>query len=183
MRFGRHIATVGLLALVAAVVSPAVASAQVGGDTEVTVGSNDNIFSQNKQNEPAVAIDAAHPDVVVAGANDNIDLEACNAGDPTTCPFTPGVGTSGVYFSFDRGQSWTQPTYTGLTARDCLGPAACTPHPGPIGALPGYSESGLVSGGDPAVAFGPRPDANGNFSWANGSRLYYANLINNRPDS
>ena len=157
MRFGRHIVIAGLLALVAAVVSPAVASAQVGGDTEVTVGSNDNIFSQNKQNEPAVAIDAAHPDVVVAGANDNIDLEACNAGDPTTCPFTPGVGTSGVYFSFDRGQSWTQPTYTGLTARDCLGPAACTPHPGPIGTVPGYSESGLVSGGDPAVGGGAPP--------------------------
>src|SRR4029453_4351163 len=41
MRFGRHIVIAGLLALVAAVVSPAVASAQVGGDTEVTVGSND----------------------------------------------------------------------------------------------------------------------------------------------
>jgi hypothetical protein len=84
-----------------------------------------------------------------------------------------------VYFSFNGGQTWTQPTYTGWTARDCLGPAACTPHTGPIGTLPHYYEAGLVSDGDPGVAFGPKPGPDGTFSWANGSRLYYANLVAN----
>ena len=148
-------------------------------DTLVSVGSPPTPFSQNKQNEPAVTVDAAHPNVVVAGANEEIDDESCAAGDPSTCPFTDGVGTSGVYFSFTGGQSWTQPTYTGWTARDCLGPAGCTPHIGPIGTVPNYVENGLVSGGDPAVAFGPRPDSQGRFSWSNGSRLYYANLAGN----
>jgi hypothetical protein len=128
-----------------------------------------------------VAINADDPLMMAAGANDNIDMEACNAGDPTTCPFTSGVGGSGVYFSFDGGKSWTQPTYTGWSARNCLGPAACVPQVGKIGTLPHYFENGLVSDGDPGVAFGPRPGADGTFSWANGSRLYYSNLTSNFP--
>src|SRR5437868_635270 len=171
-------ATFLVLAMVGTAAPSAVAASPPTG-TRVTAGSPASPFSQNKQNEPAVAIDASNPSIVVAGANDNIDMEACNAGDPTTCPFTQGVGVSGVYFSFNGGQSWTQPTYSGWTARDCLGPAACTPHTGPIGTVPHYVENGLVSDGDPAVAFGPRPGADGPFSWANGSRLYYANLTSN----
>lgn len=170
-----RIATSIVAALTAALTGTAVATAAVS-DTRVTVGSPPTPFSQNKQNEPAVAIDAHNPSVVVAGANEEIDFESCAAGDPTTCPFTPGVGVSGVYFSFNGGGSWTQPTYSGWTARDCLGPAPCVPGVGPIGTLPKYYEAGLVSDGDPAVAFGPRLGTNGSFSWSNGSRLYYANL-------
>jgi hypothetical protein len=153
-------------------------------DVRVSAGSPPTPFSQNKQNEPAVAIDASQPSTLVAGANDEIDMEACNPAADNTCPFTPGVGVSAPYFSFDDGTTWTQPTYTGLTARDCLGvpgpsDPACTAHPGPIGTLPWYAENGLVSDGDPAVAFGPRPTAGGGFSFAGGSRLYYANLTAN----
>jgi hypothetical protein len=53
----------------------------------------------------------------------------------------------------------------------------CTPHVGSIHTLPKYFENTLVSSGDPAVAFGPVPDAGGHFNWANGERLYYANLV------
>ncbi len=166
-------------ALLVVLAGAGTAMGQQAGGTLVTVGSPASPFSQNKQNEPAVAIDAHDPSVVVAGSNDEIDMEACNAGNPATCPFTHGVGVSGVYFSFDGGRSWTQPTYTGWSARDCLGPAACHAHVGPIGTLPHYFENGLVADGDPGVAFGPRPGANGAFSWANGSRLYYSNLTSN----
>jgi hypothetical protein len=89
-----------------------------------------------------------------------------------------------VYFSFDSGDTWTQPTYSGISARGCLGVVGdtdppCTPDTnGPIGTLPGYAAVGLQSDGDPAVAFGPVPGPGG-FSWANGSRLYYANLTAN----
>jgi hypothetical protein len=176
-RRGRYL--VLLAAVTAIFTGVGVATAVPPADTLVSVGSPPTPFSQNKQNEPAVAIDPSNPNVVAAGSNDEIDDESCAAGAPNTCPFTDGVGVSGIYFSFNGGSSWTQPTYTGWTARDCLGPAPCTPHVGPIGTLPNYYEAGLVSGGDPAVVFGPRPDASGNFSWANGSRLYYANLASN----
>ncbi len=176
--------TTALLAAVLALLTAVAVAGAAGGDVLVSNGSPPSPFSQNKQNEPAVAIDANHPTVLAAGSNDEIDMEACNPAADTTCPFTSGVGVSGIYFSFDSGQTWTQPTYTGLTGRDCLGVPGpgdppCTAHTGPIGTIPWYAENGLVADGDPALAFGPRPGPGGTFSWANGSRLYYANLTSN----
>src|SRR5712692_10133663 len=149
------------------------ASAKVtptAGDVNVSNGSPPSPFSENKQNEPAMAINAYAPNIVVAGSNDEIDEEACNAGDPTRCPFTAGVGVSGFYYSQDSGKTWVQPTYTGWSARNCQGPDPCQPLAnGPIGTIPWYFEHGLVADGDPALAFGPVPDSSGSFSWANGS--------------
>src|SRR5436190_14617151 len=156
-------------AFVAALSLAVPAAATAATESLVTNGSPTTPFPRNKQNEPAVAVDPLDPSVVVAGANEEIDLAPC-AG--SSCPFTPGVGTSGLYFSFDGGASWSQPTYQGYSAR------TGTPGPGPIGTLPNYYENGLVSDGDPGVAFGPAPGPGG-FSWDNGARLYYSNLASN----
>src|ERR671937_2982657 len=176
-------AALGALALVVGVA----AATPNTSDTLVTVGSPPTPFPQNKQNEPAVAVNPIDPSIAAAGVNDEIDLEACNNRSDVTCPFTAGIGVSGIYFSDTSGSSWIQPTYTGWTARDCLGlvgtssaPADnCNPHVGPIGTLPRYFENGLVADGDPALGFGPQRGSNGKFSWSNGWRLYYANLTSN----
>jgi hypothetical protein len=177
--------TFGLAFALAVASGPLVATAAADGSVNVTHSSPTLPFSQNKQNEPAVAVDANRNSLVVAGVNEEIDEQACSSQFSNPCPFTPGVGVSGVYFSFDSGRSWSQPTYTGFTARGCAANfttpvSACAQTEGPIGTLPWYEENGLVSDGDPGVAFGPAPGPNG-FSWSNGDRLYFSNLTANFP--
>ena len=162
----RRVATLAAaLSVMVALAIPMTAGAQTA-DTKVSVASPTTPYLPNGVNEPALAIDAHDPAVLAAGANDLIDSAPCNG---SSCDLSPDIGISGIYFSLDSGTTWTQPTYTGLTAR------SGTTQIGPIHTLPGYFENGASAHGDPALAFGPRPGPNG-FSWANGSRLYYANL-------
>jgi len=120
------------------------AAAQTATAAEVSVGSPSGRTPQNHQNEPAVAMDAHAPNVLVSGWNDFVDWSPCpqqTATEEGTCarPEDSGVGLSAVGFSFDSGRSWVQPTYTGWSARDG------TPSVGPIGTLPWYFEADIVS--------------------------------------
>jgi len=157
----------------------------------VSVASPPNVAVRNGQNEPALAVDPTHPNILAAGGNDLVDTQPCSKQASTTAgtcyfprgTYTLGVGLMGVYFSFDSGHSWIQPTYQGLTAADCDPTVEpCTPHVGPINTIPNYFENGLRSRSDPGVAFGPVPK-NGTFSYANGTRLYYATLATNLTDT
>jgi hypothetical protein len=157
----------------------------------VSVASPTGLHPRNAQNEPALAVDPANPTILAAGANDLVDMQPCSKRASTTAgacsfplgTFNLGVGLTGVYFSFNSGHSWVQPTYHGLTAAGCDPTAEpCTPQVGPIHTVPNFFENGLRSRSDPGVAFGPVPK-NGTFSYANGSRLYFATLATNLTDT
>ncbi len=69
-------------------------------------------------------------------------------------------------------------THRERTARQCDERSPSPPPP----PRPPLDQDVLIEAGlarYPALTFGPRPDANGNFSWGNGDRLYYANLVAN----
>jgi hypothetical protein len=191
MRRPTILAAIGLVSLLLAVVAPSAAAQTSATSALVSVGSPTNNHPQNAQNEPSLAVDASRPTVLAAGANDLVDMQPCSRLASTTAgacsfplgTFNLGVGLSAVYFSFDRGRTWTQPTYQGLTAADCSPTVEpCTPHPGPIHTVPNFYENGLRSRSDTGVTFGPVP-VNGRFSWANGSRLYFSSLATNLTDT
>ena len=179
MRMKTRFAALAAIAAVGALL-PATASAQGGTvlfNSQVNMtappppaGQVDN-FPQNKQNEPGIARDP-QTGALIAGSNDEIDEPLCRTSATGTgaCPFAPNVGTSGVYFSLDRGVHWTQPSFT----ESASGVGSCEGRV--IHTLPGYCEQNLESLGDPNLAVGPARGSDGRFSLANGSVVYYANL-------
>jgi hypothetical protein len=136
-----------------------------GGAGAATIGGNYLVdqdhglmFSQNKQNEPAITRDP-YTGVLVAGANDEIDEPLCHdvtAPLTSPCPFAPGVGVNGYYRSTDNGVTWSG------------------------GTLPGNSS--YVGGGDPSLDYGPTRCAGGGFSFLCGTTIYYASLGDPYPE-
>ncbi len=115
-------------------------------------------FPQNKQNESPMAVNPTDPNNAITGANDETEEPNCTParGGSSSCPFALGIDTSGVYATTDSGITWTHQI------------------------LHWFSQVGLTSDGDPAVAFGPKPvTTNGlvtSFSYSNGARAYFASL-------
>lgn len=158
----------------------------------MSVASPSDQYQRNAQTMPSLAVDPVNTNVLAATANDLVDMQPCSreaAVNGASCglpanaqgggTFNKGVSFSGVYFSFDSGRRWIQPTYQGLTAAGCdptVDP--CVPRPGPINTVPNYYENGLRASGGSSVAFGPVL-RDGKFSWKNGSRLYLSTLANN----
>jgi hypothetical protein len=91
--------------LLIAVAAPATAAPPVVTNTQVNAVFN-GPFPTNKQNEPSLAMDPNDPTHFVAGSNDEIQEPPCSDATPSSCPFVPGVQTSGFYASFDGGKTW-----------------------------------------------------------------------------
>ncbi|MFN8496303.1 MAG: sialidase family protein [Anaerolineae bacterium] len=127
-------------------------------------GSNTSaVFPTNKQNETTIAVNPTNANILLSGANDEQQQPPCGPGPvrgatapANDCSFFPDVGTSGVYRTTDGGSTWKN---LGLLDDQA-----------------GWKASALVSDGDPVIVYGPKPTANGGFSYANGARAYYATL-------
>src|SRR5438046_942310 len=74
------ISIVGLVATFAGGSSAAPAQHRLPAATDalVSVGSPQNNHPQNAANEPSLAVDPVHPDVLAAGSNDLVDMQPCS---------------------------------------------------------------------------------------------------------
>ena len=122
----RMVVLVPFLSLAALV---AVTDDRRGGaaESKVTVGSPSTPYLPNGSNEPALAMDANHPEVLAAGANDLVDNAPCQG---SSCDLTPDIGISGHLLLLrqrrDRGPNRPTP---GLTAQNGTTHVGPDPHP------------------------------------------------------
>lgn len=153
-----------LTAALAAAVASVLVFAGVGGAVTVTEHlvspgtAGVTKFPQSKQNESTVAVNPTNPAIAAAGANDEIQEPLCTpaTGGPSSCPFDPFTDSMGVYVTTNGGSSWSHQI------------------------LNAHSTTIYVTDGDPALAWGPKPDGHGGFlalNSTNGARLYAGTLL------
>jgi hypothetical protein len=144
----RRIILVGAVVAALLMVSVALAASA----TETLVSPTAAHFPQNKQNESPMAVNPVDANNAISGANDEIEEPDCTpaTGGSSSCPFDPNTNTTGVYVTQNGGGTWSQQILH-------------------------WNASGLISDGDPVVAFGPKPDGGG-FSYDSGARAYFASL-------
>ena len=91
----RDCASLAIAAVAALLVAPIGSAHALNADTLVTVGSPSSPFSANKQNEPAVAIDANHPACSRPARTTTSTWRPATPVPDNDCPFTEGVGVLG----------------------------------------------------------------------------------------
>jgi len=137
-----------------------------------------NNFTQNFQMDPTIAQDPV-TSAFVAGAMDYVDEAPCVQTGTSSSGYLTGycqpswwyTGIDGLYLSSD-GANWTQPTASDGATSSSGASCTATTH-----TVPGYCASGLASGYDPQVTFGPKPKKPGvSFTFVHGARAYYADL-------
>ena len=139
--------------IVLAFAAPAAAS-----DTLISVGSPETPFSQNKQNEPALAVDQSNPNILVAGRQRQHRHGGVQLGRRHDVPVHAGRRQVRSLVLARRRLDLDAADLFGLQRPHvprrggCGDPCApLTPDEGGlIGTLPWYYENGLVSDGDPA---------------------------------
>lgn len=141
-----------LLGVLGPVIGPVAAAAPTLTltDHDLTWGARERHFPQNKQAESPMATNPTDSRNSISGSEDFVQEPDCQTAPRTggsICLPAQTINTIGVYTTRDGGLTW---------AKQILD----------------FRPIGRLANADPTIAFGPKPDALGGFSYAHGARAY-----------
>jgi|GEM_PF-2019352 len=141
-----------VLILTLALGGPALAESSTisATDQDINWGAQETHFPQNKQAESPMVTNPTNALNSITGAIDFVDEPDCTT-EPSSggsvCYPSQTADTIGLYATNDGGTTWNKQIIA-------------------------WSKIGRLANADPTVAFGPKPDGHGGFSYANGARAY-----------